>query len=77
MPVGDGGERTVSEIEIPPNMLAILEAAESALAANATFLAIGAPTNAQVLAQVQTLTKECNGIIRLLTARLESTSGTS
>ena len=50
--------------------------AQAALTANATFLALGSPTNAQTLAQVQLLTKECNGIIRLLLGVLDSTSGT-
>lgn len=42
--------------------------ARLALTANATFLAIGSPTNAQTLAQVQRLTRECSGIWRLLLA---------
>jgi hypothetical protein len=50
--------------------------AQLALDANATFLALASPTNAQTLAQVQTLTKECNGLIRLLLNLLDSTTGT-
>ena len=50
--------------------------AANALTANATFQAIGSPTNAQIANQVQSLTKQCNGIIRLLLNALDSTAGT-
>lgn len=39
--------------------------AVNAIAANATFMAIGSPSNAQVVAQVRLLTRECNALIRL------------
>jgi uncharacterized protein VirK/YbjX len=46
--------------------------ASSALTNNATFLAIQSPTNAQTLAQVQALTRQCNGLIRYLLRRFDS-----
>lgn len=58
------------------NTATIRTRAENALAANTAFLALGAPTNAQVLAQTQVLTKECTGIIRLLLGLLDTTAGT-
>lgn len=50
--------------------------AAAALTANDTYLAIGSPTNAQNLAQIRALTRECSGVIRLLLSRLETTAGT-
>lgn len=42
----------------------------SALDTNATFLALAAPTNAQTLAQVKALTRECSALIRLMAREL-------
>lgn len=42
--------------------------ARSALAGNATYLALAAPTNAQNAAQIKALTRQNNAIIRLLVA---------
>lgn len=58
------------------NAQTIAQRVEAALATNATFLALASPTNAQVLAQVQTLTKECSGLIRFLAANFDSVAGT-
>lgn len=55
----------------------IQASAKAALTANANFLALASPTNAQVLLQVERLTKECSGIIRLLLQELDTTDGTS
>lgn len=58
------------------NGTTIRSRAQQALTANATYLAIGSPTNAQVAAQVVTLTKESTAVIRLLLGLLDSTAGT-
>ena len=48
----------------------------NALTANGNYLAVGTPTNAQVVAQVAALTKECSGIIRLMLGQLDDITGT-
>ncbi len=49
--------------------------AEQALTTNQAFLALASPTAAQTLAQVQTLTKECNALIRIILNQVDSTAG--
>ena len=76
------GMRCASPSCVPPipaevtNRQTIQAKARQALTANATYLAIASPTNAQVVAQVATLTKEVTALIRLLLGQLDSTSGT-
>jgi hypothetical protein len=55
------------------NSDALRAQAEAKLVDNRTFLAIGSPSNAQVLAQVRSLTQQMNGLIRLLTEKLDGT----
>lgn len=58
------------------NQTTLQTKAQAALAANATFLALASPTNAQIVAQVQALTKECSALIRLALGVFDSTAGT-
>ena len=54
----------------------LVNRATAALTVNATFLGLASPSNAQTIAQVQALTKQCNGLIRLLLQQLDSTINT-
>ena len=47
------------------NLRILKERAKQATTSNSTFLAIGAPTNAQTLAQVRALTRQVNALIRI------------
>lgn len=47
--------------------------AMQARATNDTFLGIASPTNAQIAAQVKALTRQNNGLIRLVLRRFDST----
>jgi hypothetical protein len=59
---GTAGARTQA------NSADIESKARAALQANATYLALASPTNPQVVAQVNRLTRECSALIRLLLA---------
>jgi hypothetical protein len=54
------------------NRETIEERAIAALANNAAFIDLASPTNAQAVAQVKDLSRQVNGIIRILLNRLES-----
>lgn len=74
-------ENTAADAEaaalaIDTNRSGITTKAVNALAANDTYQAIASPSNAQVVAQVDLLTRECSGLIRLLLNRLDTTNGT-
>lgn len=58
------------------NERTIEDRARAALTANAAFLAIASPTNAQTLAQVRRLTKECSVLIRLAVRELDNIGDT-
>lgn len=58
------------------NRQELLTKARTALTANANFLALASPTNAQVLAQVKMLTREATALIKLELNDLLDTNGT-
>lgn len=58
------------------NETSLTDRARQALASNATFLNLVAPTNAQNAAQVKALTRQVNALIRLAVRALDSTDGT-
>lgn len=73
----DAGIASTAAYVVALNNKAILLAKGiAALAVNATFMALAAPTNAQTLAQVKALTKQNNAVIKLLAEDLSNTTGT-
>ena len=55
------------------NRAMLSAAALTAQATNRTFLALPTPTNPQVVAQVQALARQSNGVIRLVLGQLDAT----
>jgi hypothetical protein len=69
-----GGDVPQSFVTEQTNRADLIAKAQAALAANSTFLALAAPSNAQTLAQVQRLTRECQALIRLAVHALDTGS---
>lgn len=55
------------------NAATIRDRATQALSTNADFLALASPNNAQNAAQVKALTRQVNGLVRLVLGRLDGT----
>lgn len=55
------------------NESTLKQQASQAWSSNKDYLALATPTNAQVAAQVKALTRQMNGVIRLVTRRLDGT----
>lgn len=51
----------------------IRAAAKDALAVNKAFVALASPSNAQVVAQVKAVSRQMNGLIRLVNNQLDGT----
>lgn len=64
-------EQQALEEQRETNRLTLEDRAKNALTANADFLALDAPTNAQALTQIKALTRQTNAIIRLLVRELD------
>jgi hypothetical protein len=65
-----------AEATLVANEAELIRRAKSALTGNATFLALGSPTNAQTLAQVRALTRQVNALIKLTARDLTDIAGT-
>lgn len=66
---------TLAVVAVPPDVTvtvtaSLLAKANAALTANANYLAISSPNNAQVRDHVAIMVRELNGIIRLLTGEV-------
>lgn len=58
------------------NQQNITAKAQAALVNNVTFLAIGSPTQAQAITQVQALTRQVDALIRMVLNQFDATTGT-
>lgn len=66
----------VRDVTVEVTTTTIEAQAVTALTTNRTFLALATPTNAQAVAQTKALTRQVNGIIRLLIDRSSLADGT-
>lgn len=75
-PENVAADRRATAATAAANNTALRNKARQAIAANDTFLALTGPTNSQVVAQVQRLTREATALIRLTIGALDSMDGT-
>lgn len=64
----------VRDVTAEANKATIRQQAATALTNNRTYLAIATPTTAQMRAQIDALTRQNQGIIRLLLNQLDGTN---
>lgn len=64
------------DVTIEVNSKDLRAKAQAALAANATYIAIAAPTVAQNTAQTKALTRQVNALIRMTLNLLDDVTGT-
>ena len=65
-----------ARLSLAENDQSIRSKVQQALAVNTAYLALALPTNAQNVAQVRALTRECNALIRLVLGLLTDTTDT-
>lgn len=71
--IGTDEETIPTPVQV--NEMTLRTRATQALATNAAYLQVTAPTNAQVVAQVTALTRECSALIRLVLNLTDTTGG--
>jgi len=64
------------EVVAETNKRSLESKANTALTSNTTYINLASPTTAQNTAQIKSLTRQNNAIIRLLLKKLDTTSGT-
>ena len=64
------------KLVIETNKRSLESKANTALTSNTTYLALASPTTAQNTAQIKSLTRQNNAVIRLLLKKLDTTTGT-
>lgn len=69
--IADAQARKAAQDFLDGNRTTLTDRASTALAGNRDFLALASPTNAQTLAQVKSLTRQSNALIRLVLGLLD------